>query len=452
MQSGTFTTFDGARRRFSREQVAGVYTAGCCVVLGTLISLRLTLMAFAVLFLLTSASFLLLRLVATLRVMAGTSTSCGSEACVALPLVTLLCPLYKEPNSIKNLSAALQRLNYPTYLLDIIFLLEADDLATQEAARSLPSHFRILVNHGDGPKTKPNALNMGLRHARGNIVGVYDAEDRPEPEQLRKMATAFASDQRIGCVQAQLNFYNRDETILTRMFALEYSLHFDYMLPGMVALGLPIPLGGTSNFVRRDALLTVGGWDAFNVTEDADLGLRLSEAGYTLTTITSSTFEEATENPRSWTTQRSRWIKGFMQTWFVHTRTPLRPKTSLVLHTTLGAVVFNALAAPFFVVLFAVWVVTDLALLNAVFGGWLKWPSTFLLIGGNGLHAWLLIMAPLRRGWFALALSGLMLPAYWVLQSAAAYRALISFIRTPYYWAKTDHSAGEDPEREAHPA
>ncbi|MEM1409412.1 MAG: glycosyltransferase family 2 protein, partial [Pseudomonadota bacterium] len=310
-------------------------------------------------------------------------------------------------------------------------------------------HIQILIRpEGAGPQTKPAALNYGLARSFGSIVGIYDAEDRPEREQLAVIARVMQADPRIQCVQAYLNYHNREETFITRMFALEYSLHFDYVLPGLLKLGLPIPLGGTSNFIRRPMLEKLGGWDAHNVTEDADLGLRLAEAGGRMAMASSTTYEEATEGPGPWIKQRSRWLKGYLQTWLVHTRRPMSLRTSIVLHGMLGAVVLNALAIPVTTLMFAAWWLTEWALVEAIFGGMLKFPSYFLLVGGNFIHAWLLAMAPLRRGWFGLSTEVFLLPLYWVLQSAAAYRALFGLMRNPSYWSKTDHSAGADPIRD----
>ncbi|NRA29890.1 MAG: glycosyltransferase [Parvularculaceae bacterium] len=361
-----------------------------------------------------------------------------------LPVISLLCPLYREQESVNNLIRSLMAIDYPTNKLDVIILTEPDDPST---ARAIDQHWpqlRVLINQRPGPKTKPHALNFGLSEAKGDIIGVYDAEDRPEAQQLRKVAQAFAERSNLGCVQARLNYYNADETILSQMFCLEYSLHFDYMLPGMAAMGLPLPLGGTSNFVRKDALLSVGGWDAHNVTEDADLGLRLAQRGYALSTIASTTLEEAPERCGPWIKQRSRWLKGYLQTWFVHTRNFSDWRGGLVLHATLGSVVLNALVTPWLLAAFVLSYITAWSWLDQIFAPALETPALALWVVGNFFHAWLLAMAPIRRGWFTPTTAIIILPFYSLLLSCAAYRAVYSFLFAPHYWAKTEHSPGED--------
>ncbi len=367
-----------------------------------------------------------------------------------LPSVSLLCPLYREPESVGNLIGALARLSYPSDRVEVLLLLEADDDETSAAIGRLPDGFRVVRVPAGGPRTKPNALNHGLAASSGDLVGVYDAEDRPEADQLRKVAERFISGpEDLACVQAQLNYYNRDDGFIPRMFALEYALHFDWFLPGLSRCGLPLPLGGTSNFVRRDALLSVGGWDAHNVTEDADLGLRLARAGYRLEAIDSTTFEEATDTPARWVRQRSRWIKGFIQTGLVHMRRPMGWRTALTLHAAILAVVVSALLNPLSWGLLLAhlmgWPVPG----EGVFSGGLGLACLVLFVGGNLLHVWLFMVAPLTRGWYALTAAALLLPFYWLLQSVAGYKALAGFLLRPHHWEKTDHSAGEDSLREA---
>lgn len=440
-------TYEAARERLSALQKAVMIVLAVGFAYGLVTDPVAIARGLAILFIGSSLSFLALRTAATIATMNCPEAPPAKSLKPALRF-TLLCPLYREAAGVNNLLRALRRIDYPANRVEIILLLEEDDMETKAAITEPLGGVRIVVNTEDGPRTKPHALNLGLAVASGDVIGVYDAEDRPDPGQLRMVNDAFMADDGLACVQARLNYYNRDETILTRLFCLEYSLHFDYMLPGFVAMGLPIPLGGTSNFVRRDALERVGGWDPYNVTEDADLGLRLSEAGYRLGTIPSSTFEEATEQARPWIKQRSRWLKGYLQTWFVHTRRVTGLRDAVILHGALGSVVANALLAPLFAAAFAWWAFTRSSVLDPVFEGWVGPASLALLIGGNALHAWMLVMAPLSRGWYPMAMSGALLPIYWTLQSIAAYRALYSFVRAPHYWAKTDHSAGDDPARE----
>lgn len=221
----------------------------------------------------------------------------------------------------------MKSLDYPKSKLDIMLLLEEDDTVTIDAARAmhLPSYFRIMIVPHSSPKTKPKACNYGLAHAKGEYIVIYDAEDQPEPLQLKKAYLALKKgNDKIGCVQAKLNYFNPTHNLLTRLFTAEYSLWFDVILPGLQSIRTTIPLGGTSNHFKTKLLKDLSGWDPFNVTEDADLGTRLFNAGYQTAIIDSTTLEkEANSNLRNWFRQRSRWLKGYMQTYLVHMRNPL---------------------------------------------------------------------------------------------------------------------------------
>lgn len=240
-----------------------------------------------------------------------------------LPHYSILVPVYKEAGIVGLLMRNLAALDYPREKLEILLLLEEDDPETLEAALAAapPDIVRVVVVPHSLPKTKPRACNVGLAFARGEFVVIYDAEDRPEPDQLKKALIAFRKGgDDLVCVQAALNYFNARENLLTRMFTLEYSSWFDYTLAGLDKLRLPIPLGGTSNHFRTDMLRELGGWDPFNVTEDADLGIRASARGFRVAVVNSTTFEEANMAVGNWLRQRSRWIKGYMQTVLVHTR------------------------------------------------------------------------------------------------------------------------------------
>src|SRR6185312_3160425 len=204
-------------------------------------------------------------------------------------------------------------------------VLEADDAETIAAAEAVrEAGFELVLVPEGVPRTKPKAANFALQFARGEYLVIYDAEDRPEPDQLLKAVAAFRAGPRtLACVQARLNFYNADHNWLTRMFALDYALWFDMLLPGLDRIGMPMPLGGTSNHFRTAILRDIGGWDAFNVTEDADIGIRLAQLGYRVSMLDSTTFEEAPLRFGVWLRQRSRWLKGYMQTWLVHMRDPV---------------------------------------------------------------------------------------------------------------------------------
>ena len=396
-----------------------------------------------------AGAFLLLRSMAVFSVLSSDQASPWQALTTETPSFTLLCPLYQEPSSVRNLVRSLKELRYPEDKVQIILLLEDDDHETYEASLGLDNSVMVLRVPGGGPKTKPNALNHGLAEATGELIGIYDAEDRPEADQLLRVAQAFAKGPKdLVAVQARLNFYNRDDSIITRLFALEYALHFDWFLPGLTRLGLPLPLGGTSNFVRRDALTEIGGWDPFNVTEDADLGMRLTQAGGRIIAIPSTTFEEATDSPGPWVRQRSRWLKGYFQTWVGHGFRPQSWRSLLVLHGFLGAVVVSALINPILWILFLLWAVSGQSMFAEVFRGGLGQVCLAAFILGNAYHLWMMMIAPLRRRWHDLVPSALLLPVIWVLQSVAGYKGAIGYLLAPHYWEKTQHTEGEDVAKE----
>ncbi len=281
-----------------------------------------------------------------------------------LPVHTVLVPMYKEPDVLPILASALRKIDYPLSKLDIKLVLEQDDTETIEAAKALRLEeiFEIIQVPTSMPKTKPKACNYALNFSRGELLTIFDAEDVPEPDQLKKVVATFAkSGSNTACVQARLNYYNAEENWLTRMFTLEYSLWFDFYLPALEFLRIPIPLGGTSNHFRMSVLKKVYGWDPFNVTEDADLGTRLTQLGYRVAVVNSTMYEEANNSIPNWIRQRSRWIKGYMQTYLVHMRKPVELFRSLGLvgfvgfQFFIGGTFLTALITPF---LYASYVLT----------------------------------------------------------------------------------------------
>ncbi|MGY2710575.1 glycosyltransferase family 2 protein [Thermostichus sp. MS-CIW-28] len=365
-----------------------------------------------------------------------------------LPIYTILVPVYKEPEVMPILIKSLSKLDYPHERLDVLILLEENDRDTIEAARAAkpPRYVRLLIVPDSKPKTKPKACNYGLAFARGEYLTIYDAEDIPDPDQLKKAVIAFRKgDPSLVCVQAALNYFNRNENFLTRMFTLEYSYWFDYLLPGLETLKMPIPLGGTSNHFRTDRLRELQGWDPFNVTEDADLGIRASQHGYTVGVINSTTYEEANCAVKNWIRQRSRWIKGYMQTWLVHNRNPLRSLRKLGLKNWLsyqffiGGSFFTFLTSPIMWLLFIYWLLTRAHWLQNLFPSWLVYLGLFNLLVGNAIGIYLNLVAVFRRGYYDLAFYALLNPIYWQLHSMAAYMALWQLFTKPFYWEKTIH-------------
>jgi cellulose synthase/poly-beta-1,6-N-acetylglucosamine synthase-like glycosyltransferase len=366
----------------------------------------------------------------------------------ALPHYTVLVPVYREANVIAGLMRNLAALDYPTEKLEILVLLESDDEETIAAARAArpPSSVRLVVVPDAQPKTKPKACNVGLFLARGELLVIYDAEDRPEPQQLRKAVAAFehAGEQTV-CVQARLRYWNGDTNLLTRMFALEYGYWFGVMLPGLDRLHLPIPLGGTSNHFRVDALRRLVGWDPHNVTEDADLGLRAAVEGYRVGVIDSDTDEEACGELRPWIRQRTRWIKGYMQTALVHTRSPRRLVRQVGVVNAFGFLLLIAgtpvtfLLAPLMWVGTAAWYGFGEPHLPLVDSGAFWSIALVNLLIGNGVMIGLNLLGAIRTDGWRTAPFALLNPFYWVLHSIAAWRALVQLIRNPFYWEKTPH-------------
>ncbi len=367
-----------------------------------------------------------------------------------LPTVTVLVPVFREAEALPGLIAALARLDYPPEKLDIKLLLEERDHATIAEARRLNRDGRcdLVIVPPSSPQTKPKACNYALATARGDLLVIYDAEDEPESAQLRIAAETFAAaGPELACVQARLNFYNADENWLTRLFTLEYCLWFDHLLPALDRLGAPVPLGGTSNIFRTDALIGAGGWDPYNVTEDADLGLRLARHGWKTAVIDATTFEEANCRLPNWLRQRSRWMKGFMQTWLVHRRGAPGAAEGwrwlVTLDLFIGGTVIAALVNPL------LWAASLIEwATGASAAGLLPAPAgaiaaTVLAVGNLALimlAAW----APLPRGLSRLSPAALLMPAYWLMMSCAAYVALWQLATRPHYWEKTEHGLSAD--------
>lgn len=345
--------------------------------------------------------------------------------------------------------------DYPPEKLDVIVAVEADDRETRAALDARKSHLPVTVIPvpAFGPRTKPKALNVALPFARGSFTVIYDAEDRPEANQLRRALQAFgSSSDRLACVQAQLCIDNTADSLLARLYTTEYAGQFDVFLPGIAALQLPLPLGGSSNHFRTEILREVGGWDAYNVTEDADLGLRLARFGYRTDVISSTTYEEAPAKMGPWLRQRTRWFKGWMQTWLVHMRGPRRLLGDLgfagfvSFQLIVGGNALAALVHPLFLgsLIYSVargapmWRGGSLAVtvLATLYG-------TSVVIGylTSAFLGWLGLM---RRGLLSTAWVLLLTPLHWLLLSLAAWRAFYQLIVAPYAWEKTEHGLAKN--------
>jgi cellulose synthase/poly-beta-1,6-N-acetylglucosamine synthase-like glycosyltransferase len=365
-----------------------------------------------------------------------------------LPVYTILLPVFREASILQQLVDGIAALDYPHDRLDVKLLLEEDDVETRQAAErmDLPSCFEVVVVPDVGPRGKPRACNEGLFRARGEMLVIYDAEDRPEPDQLRKSVCAFRRvDARVVCLQAKLNYFNRTHNLLTRWFTAEYSVWFDQLLPGLQSADVAIPLGGTSNHFLTASLLELGGWDAYNVTEDADLGLRIFTRGWKTAVLDTTTFEEATSRYRNWIRQRSRWVKGYMQTWLFHMRHPFRlarsmgPKAFVVFQLFFGACTVCLLLNPIYWLLTALWFATRLGWIEQIFPRPVLYAGTIALFVGNTACILLAVSGAFGRRNYGDVKWALLVPFYWLLMSIASYKALAQLFYKPSYWEKTEH-------------
>ena len=428
---------------------AGLIGGGLSIAPGATVATLTAIVAFPFL------CITLLRVLALREVLLRPRTRAGNPAApaipdAALPVYSVLVPLFDEASVVGGLVQSLRALDYPAAKLEILLVLEAADVETQAAvlALALPAPFRTVVVPDQAPRTKPKALNYALQFARGEYVVVYDAEDRPHPDQLRRALGVFRQGSpQLGCVQAQLNIYNPRASWFTRQFTIEYSALFDAILPALARLGLPVPLGGTSNHFRRETLTGIGGWDPFNVTEDADLGFRLARRGWRTAVLASTTWEEAPTAFTQWFRQRTRWLKGWMQTYLVHTRQPWRlsaelgPRGALGIHVLMGALILSALVHPLFYVLLGYHALSGRLLAPSdTAAGTALWTIAWINLAVAYVVSMLVgALSVVRRGRPGLAPSALFMPLCWLLVSAAAYRALYQLVTDPYLWEKTAH-------------
>jgi cellulose synthase/poly-beta-1,6-N-acetylglucosamine synthase-like glycosyltransferase len=392
-------------------------------------------------------SVIALRLYCLISVPASKSRSLEDPGDANLPIYSVLVPVFRETSVLSQLLHGLSCLNYPVEKLEIKIIVEEFDTSLRRALEKfeLPPHIEVIVVPHGSPQTKPRALNYALQFCHGSLTTIYDAEDVPEPNQLREVAREFLrSDKTLACLQAQLTSYNPNENWLTRQFTAEYAMLFGLILPALAARNLPLTLGGTSNHFRTHILRKIGGWDAHNVTEDADLGLRLARLGFRAGVVQSLTHEEANTQLVNWLGQRARWLKGFMQTWLVHMRHPVKtgrevgPSGFWTVQALTAGIFISALFHPFFAG-FIVWLLvvdqpqasmatmllTGLNLEVFVLGYGVAMLAGAKALRQRGLKGW----------WFTIAT----MPIYWLLMSAAAWLALWQFIFAPFKWNKTEH-------------
>lgn len=386
-----------------------------------------------------------------------------------LPFYTILLPMYKEPEVAQKVISAALSVDYPKDKMEVLLLLEHDDEDTRKALEGVELHpcvKTVIVPEG-GPRTKPRACNHGLDVAKGEYLVIYDAEDRPEPDQLKKAVAAFKEQPgRVVCLQAKLNYYNPNQNWLTKWFTMEYSVWFDLFLPGLHALRSPIPLGGTSNHFRTSVLRELGGWDPFNVTEDCDLGIRLYKHGYRTRILDSTTHEEANSRLWNWIRQRSRWVKGYVQTHLVHTRSApfglgLIRRLGLWRYLSflliVGGLAFVLLLNPVY------WVIGALYLAKP----WQMWYERYVdeamtrldpwsvvsqvfwyvavgLLIANALFILINVLGCIRRKRYSLLPWALFSPLYWIFMSLAAWKGFFQLFTRAHYWEKTHHGLTDE--------
>ena len=367
-----------------------------------------------------------------------------------LPHYTVLVPLFNEANMVRGLMQALEAIEYPRERLQILLICEAVDPKTIASVRfHMRAPFELIIVPKGSPQTKPRALNYAMQFARGKFITIYDAEDQPHPKQLLTALSAFKAKPNWAALQAPLDYYNADENWLTRQFSLEYAALFHVWLPWLMRLKLPFPLGGTSNHMRREALEAVGGWDAHNVTEDADLSFRLAARGYDIGYITPPTQEEAVSRLPDWHFQRARWIKGYLQTWRQHMGAPLAPKN------TAGLRRFICLQLTLGMTLLSVWFYVPALIAMATAIIWIRATGQNISAQPFYLFSFIFSIAvailigaigAARAGKAGLIKSTLFMPAYWALLFAPALRANWELKRIPFHWHKTEHGVSEAPE------
>ncbi len=354
------------------------------------------------------------------------------------PKYTVMVPLYKEEHVLVKLISSLEKLNYPQDKLEIIFIVEQFDRCTIRFINRLKRRlFKVICVPRSTPKTKPKACSYVLNYINSKYLAIYDAEDRPEPDQLLKAVAKFEqSPNNVACLQARLGLYNSNENILSSCFAIEFFCWFRYFLNGLLRLKMPIPLGGTSNHFKVEILKKIGGWDPYNVTEDADIGYRLFKKGYKVAMIDSDTLEESPNTIQAWLKQRVRWIKGHLQTYIVHLRTHKHFKTNAGKRGVLAFHLFiffpilsyltNILLLPSLLVLNHGFLMTIISLLNYAF---------------HLIVSWIFACVTLRNSTQTILKKSLLWYGFYtILHSIASLGALYQLITRPYYWNKTEHN------------
>lgn len=357
-----------------------------------------------------------------------------------LPIYSILLPLYKEKSQIKGLLDAIKNINYPNEKKDILLIVEQYDKQTIKRLNSfsIDKMFKIICVPKGSPKTKPRACSYALNFAHGKYLTIYDAEDRPDPNQLLKAVCTFKKNKEdVICLQSRLNYYNRTQGLLPTFFAIEYSIWFDFFLKGLEKLGIPIPLGGSSNHFDLEKIKKLGGWDPYNVAEDADLGYRFAKYGYKTKMLNSTTMEEAPIRISLWLKQRTRWIKGHIQTYFVHLRTASKLRSHFGFTAYIGFHLFLIFPIINYFLQLIVLILLIAGFLNNSID---KFVMIFIILNS---FLWVLIswcfaiFVTKSNQWKNMTLGILLYPLYYFLHSIAVFLAIYQILFKPHYWNKT---------------
>jgi cellulose synthase/poly-beta-1,6-N-acetylglucosamine synthase-like glycosyltransferase len=363
-----------------------------------------------------------------------------------LPKYAIFLPCRNEKiGVIKKLIENIDNINYPKDKLDVMLLIDQDDDYLEEALNlELPNHFRIISASVGFPFTKPKVTNLGLALTDAKYGVIYDSEDRPDRNQLMDVVSEFNQDSDLVCVQCRLHYTNKKNNLLTRFFNLEYLNWFGLTIHGLSKAQLSdypvIPLGGTSNHYDLEVLKSMGGHDAYNITEDAALGVHFALENKKIKTINSVTEELAVDELWTWIKQRTRWNLGHLITYVVFSRNFNEnfKKLGAVRYLNLVLVLLGNFIVPFITPLLFTIFILDFFGYGA--GETFIKNLPYITLIGNYLlivisHALASIM--LQRGKNLILC--LLQPFYYLLHSVASWRALYKFFTAPTVWEKTNH-------------
>lgn len=236
------------------------------------------------------------------------------------PTMTVIFPLKGEDAVIYDTIKAIKNLDYDKALMQVLVVVERTDLLTLETLSkiNLPDYFELITIPSMPPFTKGRALLHAIDRVKGRYLTIFDAESRPEAAQMKKAAFYLMNSKEEVCCQAKIRISNKSQNWITRNFATEYFEWFEFHLNKLSDKNLPFGLGGNSFYISTECLRKAGAWDAYNVTEDVDLSVRLIKQGVKLKILDSYTDESCPDSSTNWINQRTRWNKGLFITQLVH--------------------------------------------------------------------------------------------------------------------------------------